>query len=861
MKIRRILFWLGIMFLLLWAGQPALADDVSPFALRVVGHDLEIVYHLSPAYHARSSLLALPAAVRDRRWPMGRGVVSLTYLGRLRGVPVARLTVPAHAQLWQGKWTATLDGDAANFRPARHAVWRRLLDVLLETSIPAPVHAPTPATTGRDAVFRVLRMRCAPSGVHVLTGAQIIAAGLRPTAETPFVQVSWHRQLLPLAGPADRPLTAASRYYFYLPPDDSPYARTASCLVRLDDRPGPLVRREENKPVGSYQFVAWTEKQFVEAHLYRSALDGANGPWFWLSFNGMRDAQISFDLAQPTPWPVDAVLTLHVTAASPPDFTAVLNNYPLVPTSIQAEKGGYAVRFLVNQTQTPLRRANTLHLHNRYFTPMTYLAQVDIRYLRTLAPADEQVAFIAQPGRHYYILPGVAPDDLWLWDVAQWRDPVEMTHFETVKSKLGTDVIPVMAPPAGEGEHTYLFGNQRALYASPLTFVAEDDLRASANQADYLVIGPAAFADAVQPLLAAREAEGLHSRYVDVQAIYDQFNDGEPSPVAIRDFIAYAYHHWQLPTLGYVLLLGKGHYDYRRFLPGSPAEWVPPYMDDLDPWLGYVADESYFAAVDGDDVLPDLFLGRLPVANAAEVSAVVAKILRYRAQPPWQRWQRRQIVLADAPSNAPFTLLASELAGHIPSYYETEEVFKEYEPDGATLKRRISETLSSGALLYYYVGHARVDSLGARPMFSLADVGALSPTAGPPFWLALSCLSGDFFLPGHTSLLESLLQKEDGGIIGALAPTGNGIAPINQIFGLAFQTAMEKYRLRQLGGASVYARLILLRDGGNYGLYLAQLFALLGDPALSLPAPPPGTWLPFVAGPSYRQRFPVYVGK
>ncbi len=850
-----------ILFYLLLTGRPVAADEPSPFTIHMVGDNVVIDYRLAPAYYTRVRLLALPVVVRSQQWSMGRKKVSLNYLGVLRGVPVARLTIPAHARPWQGKWTTPLNGNQANFRPGRRGAWQRLLGVLLETPVPPPARAPTRPASDENAGFQALRLRCSPSGVYALSGAKVIAAGLRPTTAMPFVQVSWHRQLLPLAGPTDQPLAASSLFYFYVPPHDSPYAQTASCLIHLSAQPGPLARQKTNVPVGSYQSTAWAERTFAEMHLYRSTINGANGPWFWLSFNGMRDAQLTFDLSQPADWSVNAVLTLYVSAAATPDFAAILNGHPLPQISLRPEENGYAVRFSVNQERTPLRQVNTLQLHNHHFTPITYLARVQLRYLRSLAAADQQAAFSAQSGRQHYLISGIAPDDLWLWDVTQWHNPIVMVHFTAVRSKRGTEVIPIMAPSAGGTAHTYLFGSRQALHPVTLTPVAEADLTAPTNQADYLVIGPAAFAAAVQPLLTAHETDGLHCRYVDVQAIYDQFNDGEPSPVAIRNFIAYAYHHWQRPTLSYVLLLGKGHFDYRQNLPASPPERVPPYMADLDPWLGYVADESYYATIDGDDVLPDIFLGRLPVSNATEVSVLVAKILHYHDQSPWQTWQRRQVVLADAPDDAPFTLLASELARHIPSFYRTEEIYKEYITDNALLQQQISSSLSNGALLYYYVGHAQVDSLGARPMFSIEDVPALSPTEGPPFWLALSCLSGDFFLPGHTSLLEALLQKPGGGIIGAMAPTGNGIAPSNQIVGLAFQTALEKYRLRQTGIAAVYARMMLLRNGGAYGHYLAQLFALFGDPALSLPDLPPSKWMPFVAGPSYWQRFPVYVGK
>jgi hypothetical protein len=52
----------------------------------------------------------------------------------------------------------------------------------------------------------------------------------------------------------------------------------------------------------------------------------------------------------------------------------------------------------------------------------------------------------------------------------------------------------------------------------------------SRNQADYIVIGPSAFLDAAQPLLALREGEGLTTMAVPVEEVYSVFGHGESTP-------------------------------------------------------------------------------------------------------------------------------------------------------------------------------------------------------------------------------------------------------------------------------------------------------------------------------------------
>jgi len=59
------------------------------------------------------------------------------------------------------------------------------------------------------------------------------------------------------------------------------------------------------------------------------------------------------------------------------------------------------------------------------------------------------------------------------------------------------------------------------------------------------------------------------------------------------------------------------------------VSFVPPYLADVDPWMGETANENYYVSVSGSDILPDMHLGRLPVKTQAETTALVNKIIAY----------------------------------------------------------------------------------------------------------------------------------------------------------------------------------------------------------------------------------------
>jgi len=66
-------------------------------------------------------------------------------------------------------------------------------------------------------------------------------------------------------------------------------------------------------------------------------------------------------------------------------------------------------------------------------------------------------------------------------------------------------------------------------------------------------------------------------------------------------------------------------YDFKDYLGTGVRNQVPPLMVKTS-YL-WTASDPAFAAVNGDDILPDLAIGRLPAANPEEARAMVEKIL------------------------------------------------------------------------------------------------------------------------------------------------------------------------------------------------------------------------------------------
>ncbi|RME38337.1 MAG: hypothetical protein D6793_02885, partial [Thermoflexia bacterium] len=290
----------------------------------------------------------------------------------------------------------------------------------------------------------------------------------------------------------------------------------------------------------------------------------------------------------------------------------------------------------------------------------------------------------------------------------------------------------------GDRPRRYIVATEEAVRA-PDRIRGREDLwgfRAAggATGADYVLITHPAFADALGPLVDLRRSQGLTVAVINVLGVYDAYGDGRPDPEAIRRFLADAYARWD-PRPTFVLLVGDGSYDPRRYLPTSPPTLIPPYLADVDPNSGETAADNRYACVDGEDNFPDLLLGRLPVKAADEARAVVRKIVDSEAQPLPGGWNGTVLLVADNPDGAGNFPALSEASA--PWVTDPFTVTRRYcvgvDPNGddcdaeaSALHAALLGDWNRGALLIQYFGHSSWQQWARERLFHLDDLPSLA---------------------------------------------------------------------------------------------------------------------------------------
>jgi len=164
-------------------------------------------------------------------------------------------------------------------------------------------------------------------------------------------------------------------------------------------------------------------------------------------------------------------------------------------------------------------------------------------------------------------------------------------------------------------------------------------LKTKSNKYQYLVITARPLANGAQRLASYRNKQGLKSRVVFLDQIYDEFNYGIESPMAIKEFLSYARRNWAKPP-EFVVLAGDGTYDYKDHR-GFGDCVVPAIMIGTQKGL-FVSDMKY-ADVNNDGV-PEIAVGRLTVMTDDELQMIVSRIIAYEAAPSsdWQKGRRQK---------------------------------------------------------------------------------------------------------------------------------------------------------------------------------------------------------------------------
>jgi hypothetical protein len=693
-------------------------------------------------------------------------------------------------------------------------------------AIAAPASASGPSPKGSPVEHERLRVTVAESGMYRLTPAQLSLLGMTKAEVSDRLATRQFRVTTGSQRVAWMTDTNDSALLFYHPGGKTLYsAQTVYWVERGRGLvppplagPGPATAAPSTQ---SFSDTVRFEKDVI------GAVFAYNDPtvdfWVWTGFNGGTKVTV-FPIALPAMAEPNGQVSLVARVVGATFLTHQAQFY--VSNTLVGAASWYGKSPLSVTCNIPAvlvaGGTNSLAVTNAAAnTSICYFDYADATYRRSYTALAECLRCGGETNAVVTVR-GFTNSGVRLADVS---DPRLVREVQQVAVQPDGGGFALSFAPASATNGYYAF-SPGAIQA-PLTVDSWDapGLKSATNAADYLVITSSALTNALQPLLAWRTQQGRVCRMIQVQAIADEFGDGIASPQAIRAFLAHALGQWRIAPRA-VLLGGKGSYDYRNDT-GTAVNHVPVQLVPTSTYL--FSSDNALADVVGNDGVPEVAIGRLPAITAAEMSAMVAKIIAYE-QDRGGAWTGRAILTAGVPdSGGNFTGSSETAAAFLPLSLTPQRIYlTQYSV--STARTLLINAINSQAVLWNYFGHGGLNILDSGGLLGISDVSRMTNGWRGPVLLGVTCFIARHEVPNFVTLAETLVKQPGGGLPAAWAPTGLSYDDAATIMCSAILQARYQQGVQPLGEA-IRAGLASSAAAG-VSIDLIQMFTLLGDPGM-----------------------------
>ena len=166
---------------------------------------------------------------------------------------------------------------------------------------------------------------------------------------------------------------------------------------------------------------------------------------------------------------------------------------------------------------------------------------------------------------------------------------------------------------------------------------------------------------------------------------------------AIKNYISNAYNTWTDPP-EYVALVGDASGSYS----------IPTYFENYSSYNGE-GDHPYSQLV-GNDILPEVILGRLSFSSTTELATIINKTVQYEKNPyVGQNWFHSASMVGDPSSSGISTIITSENIKEMMEFHGYTDVRTIY---NSPFPSQMVSDLNAGLTFFNYRGYWGVSGFG-----------------------------------------------------------------------------------------------------------------------------------------------------
>lgn len=358
-----------------------------------------------------------------------------------------------------------------------------------------------------------------------------------------------------------------------------------------------------------------------------------------------------------------------------------------------------------------------------------------------------------------------------------------------------------------------------------------------------LVIAPDAFIGTLDALVNLKENQG---HPVTLAALSTTGSTAE----SIKSYISNAYHNWPSPPT-YVILVGDVN---------NGANSMPAFTG----LSSETVTDLYYGTVDGNDWIPDIFVGRLPARDTNQLTTMINNLSAYNNLTGTEPWVKKAAFLASNDSN----------------YWDFAEATQNYvisthtQPDGYTGtfpsspqaggdklyavtynagNAQVVNAINNRRALISYTGHGSRTSWGG-PSYSQSNIRNINHTGSFSIVTSFACITGDFNTT--ESFGETWLLQPNKGAVAFIGSSSSSFwgpddilerAMMDSLYsGLDYANVVGSFRFNGLMAVEASRP----GTGTAQSRYYWESYNLLGDPSLEMLIEPKDSDFTLSANPS-----------
>ena len=384
--------------------------------------------------------------------------------------------------------------------------------------------------------------------------------------------------------------------------------------------------------------------------------------------------------------------------------------------------------------------------------------------------------------------------------------------------------------------------------------VENSNIRGTIGGSELIVIAPKELKAQAERYIKYRSTDSpskMSAQVFYVHEILNEFSGGVLDPIAIRDFIKFAYDNWQTKPF-YVLFFGDGTFDYLNTVKNN-INFVPTYQtqSSLDEITSYPSDD-YYVRVSGSDLKPDLCTGRLNIQSAKEADIVIDKIINYETVQNKGEWRNTVTLVAD---DGPAALGVDDGSLHtsqsetlaiqvLPKYlYQNKIYLVAYPTIYVGLGRRkpevnkaIINAINDGTLIMNWVGHGSPELWAHENVFEKTSTIPQLRNKNYFFITAATCDFGKYDDPIEQSSTETMMNMKDAGTILGFTAARIVYSQYNATLNDSFYTNL--FRTRDINNLPIrVGKAFFLTKQYMVDRENDEKYHLFGDPTIRLNLP------------------------